>query len=99
MAKKKQVTLFKSDLADAIAKSEELSKKDAAAAVNAVFGAVADALAKGDKVTITGFGTFDVRKTAARKGRNPATNAVIDIPAKKTPTFKAGAALKDKVAK
>lgn len=98
MAKKK-VTLFKADLVDAIVKSEDISKKDAAAAVNAVFGAVADALAKGDKVTITGFGTFDVKKTAAREGRNPATGAKIKIPAKKVPSFKAGAALKDKVAK
>lgn len=89
----------KSELIDAVAKKAELKKKDAEAAVNAVFGAIEDELAAGGKVQLMGFGTFGVKARAARTGRNPATGAAIKIKATKLPTFSAGAALKAKVAK
>jgi DNA-binding protein HU-beta len=72
-------------------------KKEAAAAVDAVFGAIKKALKKGDKVAIAGFGTFGVAKRAARKARNPQTGAVIKVKAKKVPKFTAGKAFKDAV--
>lgn len=87
----------KSDLIAAVAAEAKLSKKDADAAVSAVFGAVTDALKKGDKVQLVGFGTFEVRERAAKQGRNPATGASMIIPASKVPAFKAGKALKDSV--
>lgn len=76
-----------------------LTKKDAETAVNAVFGAIEDALAKGDSVQLIGFGTFGVKERAAREGRNPRTGETVKIAAAKVPTFKAGKGLKDKVAK
>jgi nucleoid DNA-binding protein len=72
-------------------------KKEAAAAVDAVFGAIKKALKKGDKVAIAGFGTFGVAKRAARKARNPQTGAIIKVKAKKVPKFTAGKAFKDVV--
>jgi DNA-binding protein HU-beta len=75
----------------------ELSKKDAEAAVNAVFDSVKDALAEGDKVSLIGFGTFSVKTRAARTGLNPRTKETIEIPESKVPAFKAGSALKDAV--
>lgn len=87
----------KSELISSVAETAELSKKDATAAVEAVFGAVQDTLAKGDKVQVIGFGTFEVRERAARKGRNPQTGKEIEIAASKVPAFKAGKALKDAV--
>ncbi len=72
-------------------------KKEAAAAVDAVFGAIQKALKKGDKVAIAGFGTFGVAKRAARTARNPQTGATIKVKAKKVPKFTAGKALKDTV--
>ena len=81
----------------AVAAKAELSKKDAEAAVNAVFDSVKDALAEGDKVSLIGFGTFSVKERAARTGLNPQTKAKIEIPASKAPSFKAGKALKDAV--
>ena len=74
-----------------------LTKKDAETAVNAVFGEIGDALAKGDSVQLVGFGTFSVKERAACEGRNPRTGEVVKIKAAKTPAFKAGKALKDKV--
>ncbi len=73
------------------------TKKEAAAAVDAVLGAIKKALKKGDTVTLVGFGTFKVSKRKARKGRNPQTGEVIKIPAKKVPVFKAGSDLKKAV--
>ena len=73
------------------------SKKEAVAAVDATLAAIKKALKKGDAVTLVGFGTFDVRKRSARKGRNPQTGAVLKIAAKKVPVFKAGKGLKDAV--
>ena len=72
-------------------------KKEAAAAVDAVFAAIQKALKKGDKVAIAGFGTFGVAKRAARKARNPQTGAMIKVKAKKVPKFTAGKAFKDAV--
>lgn len=87
----------KSELIAAVAADAKLSKKDADAAVSAVFDAVTAALKKGDKVQLVGFGTFEVRERAAKQGRNPKTGATMTIPASKVPAFKAGKALKDSV--
>ena len=87
----------KTDLVNAVAEISELSKKDAAKAVGAVFESVIDSLSKGEKVLIIGFGNFEVRERSARKGRNPQTGEEIEIPASKVPAFKAGKALKDAV--
>lgn len=87
----------KTELVAAVAAKAELSKKDADAAVTAVFDAVKDALADGDKVSLIGFGTFSVKERAAREGLNPRTKETITIPATKVPAFKAGSALKDAV--
>ena len=87
----------KTELIEAVAKEANLSKKDAGAAVAAVFDEMTKALKKGDKVQMIGFGTFEVRKRAARKARNPQTGAEIKIKATKVPAFKAGKALKDAV--
>lgn len=86
----------KTDLVNAVAE-KGLSKKDAETAVKAVFEAVTDALAKGDKVQLVGFGTFEVRERAEREAHNPQTKEVIKVPATKVPAFKAGAALKNAV--
>ena len=85
----------KTELIEAMAKEASLSKKDAAAALEAFTDAVAKELKKGEKVTLIGFGTFEVGKRAARTGRNPQTGETIKIKAAKTPKFKAGKALKD----
>lgn len=87
----------KTELVAAVAAKAELSKKDAEAAVNAVFDSVKDALAEGDKVSLIGFGTFSVKTRAARTGLNPRTKEIIEIPESKVPAFKAGSALKDAV--
>lgn len=76
-----------------------LTKKDAGIAVDAVFNAIGEALAKGEAVQLIGFGSFGVKERAAREGRNPRTGETVKIAAAKVPTFKAGKALKDKVAK
>ena len=85
----------KTDLVNAVAASAELTKKDAAAAVDAVFGAIEGALVKGDKVQLIGFGTFEVRERAEKAARNPRTGETITVPATKAPVFKAGKNLKD----
>jgi len=89
--------LNKSNLVSAIAGAANLSKKDSEAALTATIDAIGDALKKGDKVVLVGFGTFEVRTRAARKGRNPQTGAEIAIKASKAPAFKPGKALKDLV--
>ena len=89
----------KSDLIAAIAAKTGSTKKDAEASLNAFVEAVTETLVKGDKVQLVGFGSFEVRKRAARKGRNPQTKEEIKIPASKAPVFKAGKALKDLVNK
>lgn len=85
----------KTELVNAVAAKAGLSKKDAAAAVAATFGAIEETLLAGDKVQLIGFGTFEVRERAARTGKNPQTGEAIEIPAAKAPAFKAGKALKD----
>ena len=87
----------KSEYIGAIANATGLSKTDAANAVDAMFDTITDALKAGDKVSLVGFGTFQVRERAARQGRNPKTGEMINIPAGKTPAFKAGKALKDAI--
>ncbi len=87
----------KAELVAAIAAKTGESKKATEAAVNAFTEVIAEALKGGDKVQLVGFGSFEVRKRAARKGRNPQTKEEIKIPASKAPVFKAGKALKDLV--
>ncbi len=89
----------KAELVAAVAAKTGDTKKGAEEAVNAFVSVVTNALAKGDKVQLVGFGSFEVRKRAARKGRNPQTKEEIKIPASKAPVFKAGKALKDLVNK
>ena len=87
----------KTELIAAIAAKTGETKKDAEATLNAFVNVVSETLAKGDKVQLVGFGSFEVRKRAARKGRNPQTKEEIKIPASKAPVFKAGKALKDAI--
>ena len=87
----------KSDLINSIASKSGLNKKNSEAALNALISSVEEALKAGDKVTLVGFGTFEVRERAARKGRNTQTKKEITIPASKAPVFKAGKGLKDTV--
>ncbi len=87
----------KGDFVSAVSDATGLSKADAAKAIEGVIKVVEKALKKGDNVAIVGFGTFAVRKRAARTGRNPRTGAQIKIKASKVPAFKAGKALKDAV--
>ena len=89
----------KAELIAAIAAKTGDTKKVAEATVNAFVETVTDALVEGDKVQLVGFGSFEVRKRAARKGRNPQTKEEIKIPASKAPVFKAGKALKETVNK
>ncbi|MBI2950556.1 HU family DNA-binding protein [bacterium] len=87
----------KSDLVDALAERTNLSKKDAEQILDTVIDVVTQTLKKGDKLTISGFGTFSVSARAARTGRNPQTGAAIQISASKNPRFKPGKALKDAI--
>lgn len=87
----------KQELVNDVATATGLTKKDATAAVDAVFASIQDTLAKGDKVQLIGFGNFEVRTRAARKGRNPQTGEEIEIAASKIPAFKPGKALKDAI--
>ena len=87
--------MTKVELIAAVANEANLTKKDAEAAVNSALNAITNALKEGDKVTLVGFGTFEVKERAARTGRNPSTGEAIEIPASKTPTFKAGKGLRD----
>jgi DNA-binding protein HU-beta len=95
----------KGELTEALAARADLTMKDAREIVSCLFdtdpksGIISRELTRGKKVQITGFGTFEPRKRKRRKGRNPQTNTIIDIPASKVPAFKAGKALKDRVNK
>jgi len=95
--KKMSEVLNKKALSEIVAEKLKLTKKDAAAAVEAVCETVAEELAKGNKVDISGFGKFEVKERAARQGINPATKEAIQIPASKVPAFKAAKALKEAV--
>lgn len=87
----------KSDLSSHVASQASLSKASADAAVNAVFGAISDALSREEAVTIAGFGTFSTKRRPARQGRNPRTGESIAIAASVVPSFKAGKSLRDAV--
>ncbi len=87
----------KADLVEAVAKETGLTKADATRALDAVFNTISNALAKGNKVPVAGFGTFGVSHRKAREGRNPQTGAKVKIAARKAVTFKAGTALKEAV--
>ena len=87
----------KTELIAAVAAKTEMTKKDTEAVIAATLDVITEALAKGAKVQVIGFGSFEVKNRAARTGRNPKTKETIEIPASKYPVFKAGKALKDKV--
>ncbi|HOA34900.1 MAG TPA: HU family DNA-binding protein [Bacillota bacterium] len=87
----------KSELIGLVSEKTEMAKKDVEKVVNTVIDSIVDAVAKDEKVQLVGFGTFEKRHRAARKGRNPATNEEITIPALNVPVFKAGKAFKDRV--
>ena len=89
--------MTKTDLIAAVAEKTGLKKKDAEAAVAAVLSTVAENLAKGEKVSLVGFGTFEVKERAARTGRNPHTGETMEIPATKVVYFKAGKALRERI--
>lgn len=89
----------KTELIAAVAEQAAITKKDAEKALSAVIDSITNAMAEGDKVQLVGFGTFEVRERDARKGKNPRTGEIINIPASKVPAFKAGKALKDIVNK
>ncbi len=87
----------KAEIIEKVAAATNLTKKDATTAVDTVFSTIQESLANGEKVQLIGFGNFEVRSRAARKGRNPQTGEEIQIPASKVPAFKPGKALKDAV--
>lgn len=87
----------KKEIIEIVAEQADLSKSKTEMAINVFLHTVQDTLARGDSVQLIGFGTFGVSSRAARKGRNPQTGAEIDIPAAKTPHFKAGKTLKNAV--
>jgi len=87
----------KQDLVNVVAEKSGLTKKDAERAVTAVFDGIEEALTRGDKVALVGFGTFEVRERAARRGRNPRTGETIDIAPARVPVFKAGKLLKESI--
>ena len=89
----------KAELINAVAAAADVSKKDAEAVITAAVDTITAALKEGEKVQLVGFGSFEVKKRAARTGRNPKTKEAIEIPASSVPVFKAGKALKDAVAK
>ncbi|WP_367566730.1 HU family DNA-binding protein [Lacrimispora sp.] len=85
----------KAELIAAVAEKADLQKKDAEKAVKALTDVISEELVKGEKIQLVGFGTFEVSERAAREGRNPRSGEVMNIPASRTPKFKAGKALKD----
>ncbi|MDD3408438.1 MAG: HU family DNA-binding protein [Methanobacteriaceae archaeon] len=89
--------MTKDEIIEAIVKKTAISKKDASEALATVFEEITKTLSKGGEITFTGFGSFKVGARAAREGRNPKTGEKINIPAMKTPKFKAGKGLKDAV--
>lgn len=89
--------MTKTDLIEKLYVENYCTKKDAEALVNAVFDAIRDALVTGDKVTISKFGTFEIRERSAKECRNPRTHETVYVPASKAPVFKASKTLKDSV--
>ncbi|WP_326103361.1 HU family DNA-binding protein, partial [Bacillus atrophaeus] len=92
---KEKLHMNKTEFVGAVAEKLGVTKKEATPKVEAVFEVLAETLSKGEEIKVSGFGTFEVRERAARKGRNPQTGEEIDIPATKAPAFKAAKALKD----
>lgn len=88
----------KAELVDGIAANADVSKRIAEKVLDATLKTITDAMAVGDKVQLVGFGTFEVKERAGRTGRNPKTNEVVMIKPKRSPSFKAGKNLKDRVA-
>ena len=91
--------MTKAELVTMVAEKADLTKKDAEKAISALVESISETLAKGEKIQLVGFGTFEVAERAARTGKNPQTGEAIKIPASKAPKFKAGKALKDTVNK
>ena len=91
--------MTKAELISAVAEKSDLTKKDSEKAVSAMIDVITEALVGGDKVSLVGFGTFEVKNRSARNGINPRTKEPMPIPASKLPSFKAGKALKEAVAK
>jgi len=89
--------MTKMELVEAVAKTAGVTKTESQRVVDAVIESISKALERGEKVTVTGFGTFEVRQRAARMGRNPQTGETIQIPAQRTPAFRSGKSLKDAV--
>ena len=89
--------MTKAELVNMIAEKGEYSKKDAEKALSTVIGSITDALTSGEKISLVGFGTFEVRDRAAKEAINPITKEPVHVPAKKVPAFKAGKALKEAV--
>lgn len=89
--------MTKKEMSAYVAEKAALNKKDAEAAMNAVFDCIVQALQNEGKIQIVGFGNFEVKERAARMGKNPRTGEPVEIPACKVPSFKAGKALKDAV--
>lgn len=87
----------KAELVGSVAEKAEVTKKDAERVITAVFDVVEEVLAKGEKVQLVGFGTFEVRDRAARTGRNPQTGEEIEIAATRVPAFRAGKSLRDSI--
>ena len=87
----------KKDLVEMLSADGNMSKANAGRTIDSIFGAISDALSKGDKVMFPGFGTLEVRERAAKQGRNPQTGETIQVPARKAVAFKAGKTLKDAV--
>lgn len=87
----------KAELISAVAQQSGLTKKDSESAIDALVSVVEETLANQEKVVLVGFGTFETKNRAARKGRNPQTKETINIPASKAPVFKAGKSLKERV--
>jgi len=87
--------MTKADLIDELSKVASLTKKQSEAVVDTVFGSLTEALAKGEKVQLRGFGSFRIRQRRARRGRNPKTGTIVAIPAKRVPFFKVGKRLRE----
>lgn len=89
--------MTKADLIDELSKVSNLTKKESETIVNTVFDSITEALAKGDKVELRGFGSFRIRQRNARKGRNPKTGSSVSVPEKRVPFFKVGKRLRELV--
>ena len=87
--------MTKAELVEEVARAAELNKRDAEVIVETVFGSIIDALHKGEKVELRGFGSFRTRERGPRRGRNPKTGEPVDVPAKRVPYFKPGKELKE----